>query len=45
MNADRQILWNRDFVLILRICTIATFPNSILNDRVGLKKMEMGLSR
>ena len=45
MNADRQLLWNRDFVLILRVCTIASFPNGILNDRIGRKKMEIGLSR
>lgn len=30
MNTDRYTLWTRDFVLILLVCTIATFPNSIL---------------
>ena len=39
MNADRKTLWNRDFVLILRGWTIASFPNGILNDRIGRKKL------
>lgn len=45
MSADCQTLWDRDFVLILRVWTIATFPNSILNDQIGQNRLEPGVSR
>ena len=38
-NLFSKRLWNRDFVLNLQVCTIVMFPNSILNDRIGRKKL------